>query len=147
LEPNNLGAHLAGDMRLFCQIGDPHHWEAHILIDQDDIDFIKADQPVAIKLDELPYRTFYSRITEIGPEIKVAPRHLSSKSGGDLMAKQDESGQERPLNTTFQALAAVDDPDGMLIQGLRGTAKISTAWQPLGQRAWRYLVRTFNFKM
>jgi hypothetical protein len=28
---------------------------------------------------------------------------------------------------------------------LRGTAKISADWQPIGKRVWRYLVRTFNF--
>ena len=147
LEEKNLGAYMAGDSRLFCQIGDAHHWEAHIAIDQDDIDFVRENQAVAIKLDEVPYRTFYSKISEIGPEIKISSRHLSSKSGGELMSKSDESGMERPINTTFQALAAIDDPDGKLIQGLRGTAKVYANWQPLGQRMWRYLVRTFNFKL
>ena len=48
---------------------------------------------------------------------------------------------------TFQALADLDDPDGTLVQGLRGTAKVYADWQPLGKRFWRYLVRTFNFKL
>jgi putative peptide zinc metalloprotease protein len=147
LEEKNLGAYMAGDMRLFCEIGNPHDWEAHIAIDQDDIDFVQIGQPVTVKLDEMPYRSFHTQISEIGPEIKVSPRHLSSKAGGELMSKSDESGMERPLNTTFQALAAIEDPDGRLIQGLRGTAKISANWQPLGQRVWRYLIRTFNFKL
>ena len=34
LDDKNLGAYLAGDTRLYCQIGDPRHWEAHIAIDQ-----------------------------------------------------------------------------------------------------------------
>jgi len=84
---------------------------------------VQVGQPVTVKLDEMPYRTFHTEIGEIGPEIKVSPRHISSKGGGELMSKQDESGMERPLNTTFQALAAIDDPDGRLMQGLRGTAK------------------------
>ena len=48
------------------------------------------------------------------------------------MSKQDESGVERPINTTYQALADLEDPDGQLIQGLRGTAKVHADWQPLG---------------
>jgi putative peptide zinc metalloprotease protein len=147
LDEKNLGAYLAGDTRLYCQIGDPRHWDAHIAIDQDDIDFVHEKQEVSIKLDEMPFRTFQSSIGEIGPEIKVASRHLSSKSGGDLMSKSDETGMDRPLNTTFQALAAIEDPDGKLVQGLRGTAKVYADWQPIGQRVWRYLVRTFNFKL
>ena len=54
---------------------------------------------------------------------------------------------ERPLNTSYQARAAIDDANGTLVQGLRGTAKISADWQPIGKRVWRYLVRTFNFKL
>jgi putative peptide zinc metalloprotease protein len=147
LDEKNLGAHLAGDARLFCQIGDPRHWEAHLAVDQEDVDFIRANQDVAIKLDELPYHTFYSTITEIGPELKFTPRQLSSKTGGELMSKQEEGGMERPINTSYQARAAVDDPKARLVPGLRGTAKVYANWQPLGTRLWRYLIRTFNFKL
>ena len=73
------GAYLGGESRLYCQIGDPRQWEAHLAIDQDDVDFIHPDQPVAIKLDELPYQTFHTKICEIGPEMKFSSRQLSSK--------------------------------------------------------------------
>jgi putative peptide zinc metalloprotease protein len=146
LEPENLGAYLTPPA-LYCQIGNPHKWEAQLAVDQDDIEFIRENQPVAIKLDELPNQTFHTEIAEIGPELKVTPRQLSSKSGGELMSKSDETGMERPINTSYQARAAIDDPDAMLVEGLRGTAKISADWQPIGKRVWRYLVRTFNFKL
>jgi putative peptide zinc metalloprotease protein len=146
LEPENLGAYLTPPT-LYCQIGDPHKWEAQLAVDQDDIEFIRENQPVAIKLDELPNQTFHTEIAEIGPELKVTPRQLSSKSGGELMSKSDETGMERPINTSYQARAAIDDTQGALVEGLRGTAKISADWQPIGKRVWRYLVRTFNFKL
>lgn len=145
LQKKNLGAHLTGV--LYCQVGDPHKWEAELVVDQDDVDFVHDNQTVSILLDEIPYRTFTSTITEIGPELKVTPRQLSSKSGGDLMSKSDETGQERPLNTSYRARAPIDDPDAKLVQGLRGTAKVYGDWQPLGKRVWRYLIRTFNFKL
>ena len=56
---------------MFCQVGDPAKWEANIVVDQDDIEFVRIDQSVAIKLDELPFRTFHSTIKEIGPELQV----------------------------------------------------------------------------
>jgi putative peptide zinc metalloprotease protein len=145
LEPRNLGAYLTGV--LFCQIGDPHQWEALLYIDQDDIDYVRDGQTVSIMFDEFPYKTFQTAISEIGPEVEVTPHQLSSKGGGEFMSKTDESGQERPLNTSYRARAPVDDPDARLVQGLRGTAKVHAEWQPLGRRLWRYLMRTFNFKL
>jgi putative peptide zinc metalloprotease protein len=146
LEPENKGAYLT-PAAVYCQIGDPKKWEAHLAVDQDDIEFLREGQPIAIKLDVMPFETFHSTVAEIGPALKVTPRHISSKSGGELMSKQDETGVERPINTSFQALAPLDDPNGSLVEGLRGTGKISADWQPIGRRVWRYLMRTFNFKL
>ena len=145
LDPKNLGAYLTGV--LFCQIGDPRRWEALIYIDQDDIEFIREDQSVAIKLDEFPNRTYSTSILEIGPEVDVTPRQLSSKTGGEFMSKTDESGQDRPLNKSYRARAPIDDPDARMVQGLRGTAKVYCDWQSLGTRLWRYATRTFNFRL
>jgi putative peptide zinc metalloprotease protein len=149
LNEKNLGAYLTPPA-LYCQVGDPCKMEAILYIDQDDIEFVRPEQALAIKLDEIPYRTFHSKIAEIGEELKLTPRSLSSKSGGELMSKTDESGTERPINTTFQARCNLDleaADAGKLVQGLRGTAKIHAEWQPIGKRVWRYLVRTFNFKL
>jgi len=149
LDEKNLGAYLTPPA-LYCQIGNPLKMEAILYIDQDDIEFVKPEQALAIKLDEIPYRTFHSTIAEIGPEVKFTSRQVSSKGGGELMSKSDESGTERPINTSFQARCDLDLPEnqaGELVQGLRGTAKIHAEWQPIGKRIWRYLVRTFNFKL
>ncbi len=146
LENSNLGAYLEPPT-LYCQIGDPSKWEVNIVIDQDEIEFIRDDQEVKIKLDSLPGRTFESKIIEIGPEMKYTSRQMSSKAGGDLMSKQDSTGVERPISTSYQARAAIDDNSGTLVQGLSGTARISAEWQPLGKRAWRWLMRTFNFRL
>ena len=62
------------------------------MIDQDDIEFIHQNQQVAIKLDELPGRTFESTIAQIGPEMEYSSRQLSSKAGGDVMVKEDPTG-------------------------------------------------------
>ncbi len=135
LDPQNVGALLSGV--LFCQIGDPTKWEANLVIDQDDIEFIHKDQQVAIQLDEMPNHTFYSTIAEIGPEMEYSSRQLSSKAGGDLESREDPTGLERPVSTSFQALVPVESIDGDLMQGLRGRAKVSAQWQPLGKRMWR----------
>jgi putative peptide zinc metalloprotease protein len=148
LERRNLGAHLS-DSVLFCQIGDPKKLEAVLVVEQDDIEFLAENDAVVIKLNELPGRTFSSKITEIAKvDMKVTPRQLQQKAGGDVVTKPDEANSDKPMNTSYQARADLDDPDGLLLVGVRGQAKIhASRWQTLGRRGWRYLTRTFNFKL
>ena len=47
---------------------------------------------------------------------------------------------------TSKAYLPIDE-DGLLFIGLRGQAKVSTRWQTLAARGWRYLSHTFNFKL
>ncbi len=144
---DNLGATLS-DSTLFCTIGDPTKWEANLLIEQDDIEFVEAGQTIKVKLDEFPHRNFKSAITEVAKvDLKVTPRNLSAKAGGEVITTTDPSGAERPQNTSYEARAPIDDPDALLSVGLKGRAKIYTKWQSLGSGVWRYLTRTFNFKL
>jgi putative peptide zinc metalloprotease protein len=147
LRQKNLGAFMSESV-LFCQVGDPTKMEAILIVEQDDVEFIKQGQDVDIKLNELPFMTFSSKISEVSTkELEFAPRHLSSQRGGDLITRMDPSGVERPMNTSYQARANLDDPEGLLTLGLRGKAKVFTKWQTLGERGWRFLTRTFNFKL
>ena len=81
------------------------------------------------------------------PDLRISPRQLSNKSGGELSTKTDESGVERPMSISYQARVPLDDPEGVLRIGLRGRAKISAQWQTIGWRVWRYLTHTFNFRL
>ena len=147
LQKRNLGAPLEeGDV--FCLIGDPNKMEAILYVDQGDIDFIKKGQHVEIKLDELPFEVYQGTIEEIAPsESKFSPKQLSTKAGGDLATTTDESGVEKPMSASYQARVLIDDPDDLVRLGLRGRAKIHTAWRTLGQRIWRGLNQLLNFKL
>ncbi|MHB1033266.1 MAG: hemolysin D [Pirellulales bacterium] len=146
LDPRNLGATLM-ESTLFCQIGEPEKMEANLVIDQSDIEFIQAGQPIDIKLDEMPHDTLKSTISEIGPPLKISPKQLSNKGGGELASKTDPAGVERPASVTYQARAPLDNAEGLLRIGLRGRAKVHARWQTLGQRTWRYITQTFNFRL
>lgn len=154
LDPENLGAHLE-QRTFFCQIGNPRELEAILVIDQTDKPFVEkmtraGERPkVEIKLDELPHNTFTSYVSEIAIQpMTVAPKKLSTKSGGDMATISDpESGIERPQSVSFQARAPLDDPDNLLKIGLRGRAKIHTEWIPIGTRIWRFITHTFNFRL
>ncbi len=171
-EAKNLGARL-DDTVLFCQIGDPHQLEAILVIDQADIEFVRGRRPmrdeeghvvrdaagqvvmrpgqrVEIKLDELPHDTLDGEVVEVSQSnLRIASRRLSARSGGELPTKPTASGAEVPLSPSYQARVPLDDHEGTLRLGLRGRAKIHMdrdEWQTLGQRLWRLVTRTFNFK-
>jgi putative peptide zinc metalloprotease protein len=148
LEKENLGAYLR-EGTLFCQIGDPRKLESVLVIDQADRNFVRPGQSVDLKIDELPRHTFSSTVAEIAEsEMKIAPRRMTTKSGGELATKTDpNSGVERPMSTSYQARVPLDDQTGLMRLGLRGTARIYTDWMPLGTRVWRFITHTFNFKL
>ncbi len=149
-ERENLGCTLEEGV-LFCQIGDPEKLEAVLVVDQADIDFVKEGQRVEIKLDGLPHDRLEGEVTEIASaQLQAASERLSTKSGGELPTKTDPSGVERAQSTSYQVRVPLDDPEHLLRLGLRGRAKIHMAfqdWQTLGQRLWRQINQTFNFRL
>jgi putative peptide zinc metalloprotease protein len=134
---------------LFCLVGDPRNLEAILVIDQGDIDFVKENQEVDLKFDALPHDTLHGRIERISvSNLKITPRRLSTNAGGELPSKKDETtGVETPQNASYQAVVPITDEEGVMVVGLRGRAKIHTAWLSLGARLWRLVTNTFNFRL
>jgi putative peptide zinc metalloprotease protein len=148
LDPENLGATLEQEA-MFCQIGDPRRLEAVLVVDQADRGLVDRGQKVDIKLEGIPFRTLHSQIEEIAEDpLKNTPTRLKTSSGGELPTKTDpHTGTERPMSTSYQARAPIDDDDGVILLGIRGQARVYTTWLPLGTRLWRLVAHTFNFKM
>jgi putative peptide zinc metalloprotease protein len=151
LDRENLGATLE-EGSLICLVGDPKQMEAILVIDQADIPFCTVGQKVALSIDEIPHDTLHGEITDISPgDLKVSSRRLAAKYKGELATKQDPTtGAEKPMSTSYQAKVPLDDGTELLRLGLRGRARIymdQSNWQSLGQRVWRLLTRTFNFRM
>jgi hypothetical protein len=133
---------------VFCLVGDPTKFEAVLIVDQNDIEMIDKGNQVVIQLDHLPGVRFEGTIGELSrADIKALSRRVSQKYGGESATKTDEGGVERPLTPAYQALVALNDADGDLIQGLRGRARIDATWMTLWQRAKRLWLHTFNFKL
>jgi putative peptide zinc metalloprotease protein len=144
-DERNRRAFLAEGVAI-CQVGDPNRLEAILMIDERDVEFLHPGQTVDLFLEPVPGRRFRSRVEQLSQvDMKVAPRNLSSKSGGELLARTDSAGLDRPLNTTYQANAFLDDETGLLLVGATGQGKIHARPQTLAQRLWRYLCHTFHF--
>jgi putative peptide zinc metalloprotease protein len=157
LDRKNLGARFQAS-ELICRVGDPEKLEAELVVDQADIDLLDqamagGKQPEAVlQFDAFPGQVLTSRVVDIARiDMKTAPITLSSRAGGDVSTKQDQStGQLRPLSTSYQARVPLEDQGelrGLLTVGQQGNAKVYTRWQSLGKRLYRYVARTFHFDM
>ena len=151
LDPENLGAALTpdGPQNLFCQIGDPNEWDAVLVIDQDDVDLVREGQEVRLMFEESAYHVFVSTIDAAGRRrhVDTRPPRLASTNGGPLPAKAEPDGTVRPLSTSYQAEAPLDNRAGLLRNGLLGAGRIETPPRTVLQRVMRYLSRTFNFEL
>jgi len=147
LQENNLHAHLEQGAAV-CRIGDPKRVSAILAVDQADLEFVHEGQPADISLEELPGKRFRSRVDQLSQlNMQVSPRSLSSKLGGGLLTRTDKTGRERPLTTTYQASAMLDDEDGSLFIGATGQARIHAGSQTIARRLWRYLCQTFRMEI
>ena len=149
LEPENVGAYLE-ERALFCQIGDPKKLRGRDGHRPGRSEHGRSrpeggSQNRRASLEDLSD----SEITDIAEsELKEAPKRLASKYGGEVPTKTDPlTGIEQPQSTSYQADVPIDDDDGLLRLGLRGTARIYTRWLSGGERFWRFLSHTFNFKL
>jgi len=118
------------------------------VIDQSEVEFIGRGQPVDLKLDAFPWRTYRGVVDELAEtHLETSSERLSVKAGGQVPTRTDESGRELPISTSYEAMMSLDDPDGVLTPGMRGTSRITVGSRTVGQWLLRLLWQTFNFKM
>jgi putative peptide zinc metalloprotease protein len=147
-DAKNLGATLQRG-ELLCRVGDPQRIEATLVIDQADIDLVRRDHEVRLLAKSLPDRAYEGRIKDISLiDVQHVRETLGTAAGGALNTKQDpNTGATKPLSTSYQASVPLDNSDELLHVGATGTARIYTGWQSVGQRLYRYVIRTFHFSL
>ncbi len=147
LDERNLGATFAAGT-VVSLVGDADRFEVVMVVDQTELEFVKAGQRVYLQLDSFAERTFSGEVAELAESsIETGSERLSGKAGGGVPTKTDEAGRERPISTSYEALMPLDDPDGVFTPGMRGTARIEVGSRTVGQWLLRLLWQTFNFRM
>jgi len=147
LSPQNLGAMLL-EGTVLCMVGEPEKFEAVMVVDQSEVEFVGRGQHVDLKLDSFPWRTFSGRVEELAEtHIESSSERMSVKAGGLVPTETDASGREMPISTSYEAMMALDDTETVLTPGMRGTARIQVGSRTVGQWLLRLLWQTFNFRM
>ncbi|HMF08680.1 MAG TPA: HlyD family efflux transporter periplasmic adaptor subunit, partial [Thermoanaerobaculia bacterium] len=82
---------------------------AEVAVPESGAALVRADQPVALKMNPFPTRVFRGKVERVGAELR-------------------QEGEE----SFVIAEARVENADGALKAGMLGTGKVSTATRPLG---------------
>jgi putative peptide zinc metalloprotease protein len=133
----------------FCEVGDPHQIEAHMILDQSDIDLVRLHRRVWLKIYGDSETTFRSYVSEIARRNREdIPPELSNTAGGEIATKQDaKTGQMKPLNAVYEVIVPLDNRKLLLHPGQRGFAKIDGGTHTLGWWLWRLITKTFHFTL
>jgi putative peptide zinc metalloprotease protein len=147
LDRENLGCHLTERTHV-CSIAPKKDYNAVLYVDQADRNDIHQGQTVQIQLEHIPDRTYTGKIDHISDrESELAPEVLTSKAGGELTTVADTKGRERLTNSAYQATVRLDEDNELLRTGMRGRARFTVERRPAFGWIWRYVRRTFHFRL
>ncbi len=138
-----------GKPPLFCEIGDPHELEAHLILDQSDVHLIAQGGTAWIKIYGTAEKTFKSKVSAISKRTQEeVPTELSNMAQGEVASKPDpKTGAAKPINAVYEVIIPVDNPDLHLQAGQRGFAKISGGHCTLAWWLMRWWNKLFNFQL
>jgi putative peptide zinc metalloprotease protein len=133
----------------FCEVGDPKRLEAHLILDQSDIDLVRPDRRAWIKIYGDSERTVRGRVAEVAKRNRdEVPPELSNVAGGEIATKPDPKTQQaKPISAVYEVIIPIDNADMGLQPGLRGFAKIDGGYSSLGWWLWRLITKTFHFTL
>ena len=147
LDKKNLGCTFMQGT-ILCLVGAPEKFEAAMIVDQSEMEFIAKGQRIDLKLNAFPWQTFTGTVDVIAEtHIESGSERQSVKAGGQVPTRTDEDGREIPISTSYEAMMTLADTDAVLTPGMRGTARIQVGSRTVGQWLLRQLWQTFNFKM
>ncbi len=133
----------------FCEVGDPHHIEAHMIVDQSDVDLIRLGRRAWVKIYGRSETTYLSEVSEIAKRNRdEIPPELSHVAGGEIAGKADpKTGAVKPQTAVYEAIIPIENPILTLQPGLRGFAKIDGGTSTFGWWLYRLFHKTFHFRL
>ena len=147
LDAKNFGEFLEERTELLS-IAPSDKMQAILFLDQADRHDVSIGLNVGLKFDHLPNRVFRGTISQIATaHSDFAPETMASKNGGLLATTADREGREQLQEAAYQATVVLDESTELLTPNLRGTARFMAANRSAFGWMWRYIRRTFHFKM
>jgi multidrug resistance efflux pump len=120
---------------LFCEIAPLDSMRIVIPLNEHQVRWVHMGQEAEIKSYAYPGLSLRGAISA-DPVILVGqdmPAAFSARRHGDVPTAYDRTGKEIPLERTYEAEIAVDNPQGILREGMTGRAKIYAGRYPWGR--------------
>jgi putative peptide zinc metalloprotease protein len=133
----------------FCEVGDPQKLEAHLIVDQSDVNLVKPGHTAWIKIYGRAEKTIKSKVSSIAKRSSdEVPTELSNLANGEVASKPDpKTGTAHPLTAVYEVIIPVDNDDLKFEPGLRGAAKIHGGHYTLAWWLVRWWNKIFNFQL
>jgi putative peptide zinc metalloprotease protein len=147
--PEVEGSWLKPESKPFCMVGDPTKLEAHLLLDQSDIDLVREGRKAWVKIYGDSLNTRKSQVTLVAKRSREeVPAELSNLAGGEVAGKADQkTGAVKPVSAIYEVVIPVDNAALLLHPGQRGFAKIDGGNTTLAWWIWRWVTKTFHFTL
>ena len=147
LEARNAGAFLNERTKLLS-IAPADTMEAILYLDQADRHDVYVGLDVGLKFDHLPDKVYRGKIWRIATaHSDYAPETMATKHGGLLATTSDREGREQLQESTYQVTILLDEDPELMRTNLRGNARFMAVKRSAFGWLWRYVRRTFHFKM
>lgn len=147
LEPKNGGAFLEERTKLLS-IAPSETMQAVLYLDQADRHDVHVGLEVGLKFDHLPDRVYRGTISQIATaHSDFAPDTMSVKNGGLLATTANREGKEQLQEAAYQATIVLHESPELMKTNLRGNARFMAVKRSVFGWVWRYVRRTFHFKM
>jgi putative peptide zinc metalloprotease protein len=147
LDPKNHGAYLE-ERTHFLSIAPSSENDAVLYVDQGDRNDMFVGQEIELKFEHLADRTFEGKISRISDQsLAFAPTALSNKAGGELPTVTDDKGRERLTSSVYQATVTLAEEPNLIRPGMRGRARFAVDRRSAIEWLWRYIRRTFHFRL
>ena len=145
MDEDNRGCYLQTGT-LLCLVGNPERLEALLLIDEDQVEFVRTGQKVLVLVDQLPDWQLEGVVTNLA-EVDLAEVPPELIEHGQLPTRHGADGTRSPLRTCYQARVSLDVEHPPLAVGGTGQAKILAEPISLGRRLLRLIAGTFRFTL
>jgi putative peptide zinc metalloprotease protein len=131
---------------LICLVGNPADQEADVMVNENDVQYVRLGQRVRLQFAVAPTAILSGRVAEISKRnIATVPNELVSEQ--ELASRPDAAGSRRPIQTSYSIRVALDECEVQLLSGALGRAKIKVEPQTIAQRMLRAIRRTFTVPM
>ncbi len=134
----------------FCEVADPQKLDAHMLLDQGDVDFVRTNRRAWLKIYGDSEVTIRSHVGEVAKRNRdEIPQELGQTAGGEIATKQDPKDKAAcwPITAVYEVIIPVDNSRLNFEPGLRGFAKIDGGTYTFGWWLWRLVTKTFHFTL